>query len=223
MAGYRSFKIAQTYEFEEGECKKGNVVPPGNPCNLKTLEKAEVIKLSWTIPEENSRVVGGYRVEMKKEHNGSWKDIGSTGKTSVIVHGLVPSTEYYFRVQAYNRNAPTVQSRYSDEHKAETKRSAIARAGVTALAGVGGFLAGTLGPVFGIASTIGAAVDKDSGKNLDRDESDGVTVTVGTAFSLIPVVGGLGGGPAAATLARTRLAEDEFGEHEEDSDRLCGF
>jgi predicted phage tail protein len=59
------------------------------------------IDLAWTAPNSNGAVINGYYLEQSIA-GGAWSRIATTGLKTYSVTRLTPSTNYSFRVQAYN-------------------------------------------------------------------------------------------------------------------------
>ena len=98
----------------------GGPSPPTAPSNLSaTATSSTQINLAWT---DNSSTEDGFYVERKTGAGGTYSQIASPGAnvTSYSDTGLSASTEYYYRVRAYN-SAGT--SSYSNEANATTSAS----------------------------------------------------------------------------------------------------
>ena len=84
---------------------------PAAPTNLTvTNVTSTTADLSWT---DNSSDEQGFEIEQRIE-DGSFFPLAtiSAGRTSTPITGLVPSTDYSFRIRAVNANGP---SEYSEE------------------------------------------------------------------------------------------------------------
>jgi hypothetical protein len=93
------------------------VSPPNAPSALSaTGDLCSQISLSWT---DNSSVEAGFRIERKTGSGGTWSEIAtvSADTTTYLNPGLSESTDYYYRVRAYNA---TGNSSYSNESNAST-------------------------------------------------------------------------------------------------------
>lgn len=120
----RSVERDQTYHYyvvtvnEHGEGPQSAIervtisadvqtVPPAAPSNLTAVAVShQAIKLAWTDNSDNE-----LRFEVRRADGSEWIDIGAVpaNVTQLTVGGLQPSTEYQFRVRAWN------EAGYSDE------------------------------------------------------------------------------------------------------------
>lgn len=91
---------------------------PAAPASLTaTAASSSQINLTWT---DNSSYEQGFKIERKTGPDGTWSEIAAVGAntTSYQSIGLTASTNYYFRVRAYNT---TGDSSYSNEANATTQ------------------------------------------------------------------------------------------------------
>jgi len=103
--------------------------PPSTPSSLQaTAASATQINLSWI---DNSNNETGFRIERKTGSNGTYAEIATVGAdtTSYQSMGLSASTNYYYRVRAYNSAG---NSGYSNEANAATLAAAPSPAVSTA-------------------------------------------------------------------------------------------
>ena len=81
-----------------------DVTGPTTPASLTATASASMaqINLSWGASTDGTGV-GGYRIERSPNGSSSWVHIGTTLATShADSQGLNPSTQYYYRVKAYD-------------------------------------------------------------------------------------------------------------------------
>jgi hypothetical protein len=99
-----------------------SIAPPAAPSGLSaTAASDSVIDLLWT---DNAANENGFRIERKIGVGGSWSQITTVGAntTSFENTGLTASTNYYYRVRAYNSNG---NSAYSNEANDTTETGTV--------------------------------------------------------------------------------------------------
>ncbi|XP_062500012.1 receptor-type tyrosine-protein phosphatase F-like isoform X3 [Corticium candelabrum] len=81
-------------------------VPPDAPTNLTAKEKANIsITLSWISGSENFSPINGYEVIYRQTGSSDWmiaRNFNDGATTEQLVDGLIPLTDYDFRVRARN-------------------------------------------------------------------------------------------------------------------------
>lgn len=95
----------------------GTGTPPAAPTNLSAQPIASTqINLSWA---DNAVDEAGFKVERKTGASGTWAQVGTSGANinSFADTGLTPTTQYYYRVRAYNSAG---DSAYTNEANATT-------------------------------------------------------------------------------------------------------
>ncbi len=97
--------------------------PPGVPSLQAFVRSFSQIDLQWSNPGNTS----GFKVERKGGANGAWSELANLGanSTGFSNDGLSASTEYYYRVRAFNDAGA---SGYSTEVRAVTPSAPIAQA-----------------------------------------------------------------------------------------------
>jgi hypothetical protein len=93
---------------------------PSAPTNLQAFTvSADQINLTW---QDNSTDEAEFRLEIRTA-SGTFQDVGTSipaNVTGAQVHGLAPSTTYFFRIRAHNASG---FSSYSNEASATTSAS----------------------------------------------------------------------------------------------------
>lgn len=116
---------------------------PEVPANLIAEPiSGDAIRLVWGVSANG----GAYRLERSPDGIADWVEIEYTLATSYISSGLLPETEYHFRVRAVNANGT---SAYSVSASATTTAT---------WTGPGSVVAGTPGTAFSSSSVYGSAV-----------------------------------------------------------------
>ena len=85
---------------------------PGAPTNvIYTGTSSTSVSISWDPPDNTGgAALTGYRYEHSSDNGGSWTDAGTTSDASTPVTGLMPDTDYLFRVRAENADRNSVYS-----------------------------------------------------------------------------------------------------------------
>ncbi|MBN2417054.1 fibronectin type III domain-containing protein [bacterium] len=106
-------------------------LPTAAPSGLSASASSPYqVNLSWS---DNSSNESGFKIERKTGASGSWGEIATVGanSTSYSNTGLSPSTQYYYRIRAYNTWG---NSGYSNETNATTYASVNAPSSLGAAA-----------------------------------------------------------------------------------------
>ncbi|HTG45953.1 MAG TPA: fibronectin type III domain-containing protein [Verrucomicrobiae bacterium] len=104
--------------------------PPAAPILAATAASLTSVALSWNeVPGASS-----YKLEQQAGSSGAWTEImiASLGTTSFLNTGLLPSTEYRYRLRAFNSDGA---SEYSSEAAATTFAPAVQPPAAPALTG----------------------------------------------------------------------------------------
>ncbi len=76
------------------------------------LKKSSATSSAIVIRWKGQKNVKGYKVYRSTRHGGTYKRIGTTGKTSFKDTGLSPGKEYYYKVRAYDSQGTAESSVY---------------------------------------------------------------------------------------------------------------
>jgi fibronectin type III domain-containing protein 3 len=97
---------SDTLEFTSGA---GCPDAPASPSVL--AKSANSLSISWTEPTNNGSPITEYRVEWSSKENESYVQLYSGLNLKYeLKGGILPSTKYYFRVQAFNANGSSLYS-----------------------------------------------------------------------------------------------------------------
>ena len=123
-----------THNYLHNYLSLAPATPPAAPSSLSaTTISASQINLAWTDNADNE---DGFKIERKTGAGGTYAEVGSVnaGVTSFANTGLAASTEYFYRVRAFNGSG---NSSYSNEANATTQSAPAppnAPSGLTATA-----------------------------------------------------------------------------------------
>ncbi len=119
--------VTTTATFDNVTVTLGGTAPSAPSGLSATAVSSSQINLSWT---DNSSNETGFRIERKIGSGGTYGEITTVGAgvTSYNNTSLSASTNYYFRVRAYNG---TGNSAYSNEANATTQSGTVAVTGVS--------------------------------------------------------------------------------------------
>jgi len=109
-----------THNYLHNYLSLAPATPPSAPSSLAaTAVSASQINLAWT---DNSDNEDGFKIERKTGAAGTYAEVGSVGAgvTAFSNTGLAASTEYFYRVLAFNGSG---NSAYSNEANATTQSS----------------------------------------------------------------------------------------------------
>ena len=116
-----SFKVYATFkdgmqvdsEISDSIQTYSSPVPPGKPFASNRTHNS--VKLEWVKPHYEAQTLHCYTVSYRKSKakKGNWKEMKDIREELVLVHDLVPQTEYSFQVCAVF-NSDTLRSEISD-------------------------------------------------------------------------------------------------------------